>query len=414
MMKQLNKILISVFLLIASGFTFAKGISVDTPYVREVPPGQMISASFMTLKNDTDKAIALVKASSDVAKTVELHEHVHDGGMMKMRQIPKIMIPANGVTVLKPGGYHIMLIGLQRKIKSGDKIKINLEFDNGDKQTITATVKKVMMGMKKGMKMNHMKGMQHSSMKMDKSHLNPMPNLMAVFKKMPEKLNLTAEQTEKLKAGIQQRSPRLKDLFATVSKYEKEILEAALADKPISDIDQLANNIAQERLNIINAKAGCAESVKKIMNPEQFARLIKIYKEKFAHKRHYTDDMQGKMAMLKHVNPMPNLMLVVKKKGDQLNLDENQAAKLKQWRDERNPVMEKQYKTIVKLENDLQDAALNNATPEKLAELADAIMQNRIKVIRGKLFCREKMKEILSPEQYKKIIELYKANFMTS
>jgi len=125
-MKAISKILAVAVLLLTSSLSFAKGMSVDNPYVREVPPGQMISASFMTLKNASDKEVALIKASSDVAKNVELHEHVHEDGMMKMRQVPKIVIPANGVTVLKPGGYHIMLIGLQRKIKAGDKIDINL------------------------------------------------------------------------------------------------------------------------------------------------------------------------------------------------------------------------------------------------------------------------------------------------
>jgi len=226
--------------LLTSSLSFAKGMSVDDPYVREVPPGQMISASFMTLKNDADKEVALVKANSDVAKTVELHEHVHEDGMMKMRQVPKIVIPAKGETVLKPGGYHIMLIGLQRKIKSGDKIDINLEFNNGEKKTITATVKKVMMGMK-GMKMGGMKGMKHGAMKMggmkmNMAYFHPMPNLMKVFKKMPEKLSLSAEQTEKLKAGIAKRLPKVKDLKAAIAKYEKEINEAALADKPISQV----------------------------------------------------------------------------------------------------------------------------------------------------------------------------------
>jgi len=402
-MKAMSKILAVAVLLLISSLSFAKGMSVDAPYVREVPPGQMISASFMTLKNASDKEVALIKASSDVAKTVELHEHVHEDGMMKMRQVPKIVIPANGTTVLKPGGYHIMLIGLQRKIKAGDKIDINLEYDNGEKETITATVKKIMMGMKTG-------GMKE--IKMDNSHLNPMPNLIQVFNKMPEKLKLTPEQIEKLKAEIKTQAPKIKDFLEAVRKNEKDLLNATLADKPLSDLDQFASNIMQERLNVINSEAGFADSIKKIMNADQFANLIKIYKEKFAKKPHYADNMQGKMAMLKHVNPMPNLIFVVDKMSDKLNLSDKQAMKLKQWRDERKPIMEKQFKTIIQLEGELQDAALNQAAPEKLAELADGIMQNRMKVVRGKAFCRDKMKSILNPEQYKKVIELYKANFM--
>ncbi len=409
-MKQLNKLVLALCLFLVTSLSFAKGMSVDDPYVREVPPGQMTSASFLILKNANDKEVALIKATSDVAKNVELHEHVHEGGMMKMRQVKEITIPANGERVLKPGGYHIMLIGLTRKIKAGDIVDINLEFNNGDKQAIKAKVKKIMQGMM--MKKGNMKGKMHSSKKMDTAHLNPMPNLAAVFKKMPEMLNLSPEQTEKMKAGVAERGPKIKDLFAAVSKYEKEIMEAALADKPLSDIDQLANNIVQERLNIINAKASCAESVKAMMDEKQFANLQTIYKEKMAKKLVYSDDEKGKIAMLKHVNPMPNLMAVVKKMGDKLDLNDKQKTKLKAWRDERDPVMTKQYKTIVKLENDLQEAALNNAAPEKLSEISDGIMQNRMKVIRGKLFCRDKIKSILKPEQFKKVLELYKANMM--
>ncbi len=415
-MKQINKIIITLILSISTTLSFAKGVNVEEPYVREVPPGQMISASFMTLKNDTDKEIALIKASSDVAKTVELHEHVHEDGMMKMRQIPKIVIPANGITPLKPGGYHIMLIGLQRKIKAGDKVNLNLEFDNGDKKTITATVKKVMMGMKmggmkKGMKMGAMNGMK--KMSNDTSHLNPMPNLMRVFKKMPEKLNLSKEQTEALAKGIKERSPKIKELFASLKKNESKIMKAALSGAPIAEIDQLADNIMQDRLAIMKGKTGCRESTKKILDEKQFKTMIELYRANMMPKAKKMNETQAKMAMIKHTNPMPNLMLVIKKMSDKLDLSTDQAAKLKAWGDERGPIMAKQYKAIIKLEKNILEAGLNNEPVDKIYQLADAITMERIKVIRGKLFCRDKMKSILNADQFKKVIELYKANFLS-
>lgn len=108
---------------------------------------------------------------------------------------------------------------------------------------------------------------------------------------------------------------------------------------------------------------------------------------------------------------MPNLMMVVKKMSDKLNLSEQQAADLKQWSDERGPVMAKQYKTVMKLEADLNEAALNNESTGKIAALSDGIMQVRIRIIRGKALCRDNMRRILNNEQYKKVKELYKANF---
>lgn len=144
----MNKLLLTVGLIVITGLSFAKDISVDSPYVREVPPGQMTSASFLTLTNSTDKEISLIKVTSDVAKNIELHEHIHEDGMMSMRQVTKVLIPANGKITLKPGGFHIMLIGLTLKIKAGDIIDLGLEFDNKEKQTIKAEVKKIIQGMK--------------------------------------------------------------------------------------------------------------------------------------------------------------------------------------------------------------------------------------------------------------------------
>jgi len=408
-MKQFNKLVLTLCLFLMAGLSFAKGISVDDPYVREVPPGQMTSASFLILKNASDKEIALIKATSDVAKNVELHEHVHEDGMMKMRQVPKIVIPANGETILKPGGYHIMLIGLTRKIKAGDIIDIELEYDNGDKQTIKAEVKKIMQGM---MMKGGMKGMKHGMMdKMKvKKHVNPMPNFILVYKKMGDKLNLTDEQKAKLDAGIKERGPKIAELTKLVMQIEKDIKEAALNDDSIDKIDQLANNLMQERLAIIKGKTFCRESAKEVLDEKQFGNMVKLYRENFTAKPKM-NEKQAQMAMKMHTNPMPNLMMVVKKMSDKLNLSKEQAAELKQWSDERGPVMAKQYKSVMKQEADILELSLNNAPEEKLAPLADGIMQVRMKIIRGKALCRENMRRILDDKQYAKVKELYKANF---
>lgn len=405
-MKRIFQIFLTTTLLLCTGVSFAKGISVDDPYVREVPPGVPTSASFLILKNDSDKEIALIKATSDVAKDVELHEHVHKDGMMEMRQVQKISVPANGTTALKPGGYHIMLIGLTRKIKSGDVVDLALEFDDGSKQAIKAEVKKIMKGMMGGMKKSGMKDMKL------KKHVNPMPNLMRVYKKMGDKLNLSAEQVIKLDDGIKERGPAIKSLTELVAKIESDISAASFNDEPLEVIDQLANNLMQERLAIIKGKTYCRESTKKVLDEKQFKKLLGLYRENFT-SMPKMNEIQAKIAMIKHTNPMPNLMLVVKKMPEKLNLNEEQAAKLKQWNEERGPVMAKQYKAVMKLEADLNEAALSNEPTEKLAPLADGIMQVRMKIIRGKALCRDNMRRILDDKQYATIKKLYKENYMS-
>lgn len=123
-------------------------VSIEDAYARAVPPGQTNSASFMMLKNSEAKDLALVSAQSPVAKAVELHNHISEDGVMKMRQVQQISVPASGSVTLQPGGYHIMLIGLNQDLNEGQEIDLTLEFSDGSNQTLTLPVKKVMNGMK--------------------------------------------------------------------------------------------------------------------------------------------------------------------------------------------------------------------------------------------------------------------------
>ncbi|MBN2646941.1 MAG: copper chaperone PCu(A)C [Thiotrichales bacterium] len=128
----------------------AEQIEIENPFAREVPPMAPASASFMQLNNLSDQAIDLVQAYSDAAQTVELHTHTNDGGVMRMRKIEKISIPANGMTELKPGGLHIMLISPTKPIKVGETVEVELEFVDGSRKLVAMPVKSFK-GMKMGM-----------------------------------------------------------------------------------------------------------------------------------------------------------------------------------------------------------------------------------------------------------------------
>ncbi|HTU00701.1 MAG TPA: copper chaperone PCu(A)C [Candidatus Sulfotelmatobacter sp.] len=99
------------------------------------------SAVYLTLSNAGSQPDALVSAATDAARTVELHEVVQEGGVMKMRPIPSIPVPAGGKVELKPGGYHIMLLGLTHDLKPGDKVAVTLKFDHGGELRVDAAVR---------------------------------------------------------------------------------------------------------------------------------------------------------------------------------------------------------------------------------------------------------------------------------
>ncbi len=141
------------FFFIALLFTstiFANDIVISDAYVRAVPPNVQNSASFMKITNNSDKTISLLSANSNIAKNVELHKHTMSNGMMKMQQVKEIKIPANSTVELKPGGLHVMLFGLIKKIKPNDNVDyITLNFsDKTSLKIINIPVKSVMMGMK--------------------------------------------------------------------------------------------------------------------------------------------------------------------------------------------------------------------------------------------------------------------------
>lgn len=142
--KYFNKIMI-MFFVFATLMTnsYAGNISVMHPHVRAVPEGQPNSAAFMVLKNNTDQDRSLINARSNISKAVELHTHKKEGGMMRMRRVDEIDIKANSKTALKPGGLHIMFIGLKHQLNKGDKIELELIFDNGEEVKLFVPVKNV-------------------------------------------------------------------------------------------------------------------------------------------------------------------------------------------------------------------------------------------------------------------------------
>jgi len=117
------------------------GIAVSDAWARPSPMMERAGAAYMVLQNNGATEDKLLSVESDVAKTIELHETKEMNGMMQMSPVPNIPVPANGKTELKPGGLHVMLIGLTRELKAGDKVQLTLNFEKAGKVPVTAEVK---------------------------------------------------------------------------------------------------------------------------------------------------------------------------------------------------------------------------------------------------------------------------------
>jgi copper(I)-binding protein len=141
-MKKLT--LLAAGLLISAGAFAgaADNVTVQDPYVRLAPPNAPATGAFMVIKNNGDKDVKVLKADNPASKVTELHTHLNEGGVMKMRPVPAIEVKAKGEAVLKPGGLHVMLIDLKAPMKEGDVVPITLTFDDGSSKKVDAKVVK--------------------------------------------------------------------------------------------------------------------------------------------------------------------------------------------------------------------------------------------------------------------------------
>jgi copper(I)-binding protein len=117
-------------------------IIIKDAWIQEGPPSQTITAAFMLIENHNPEEISLLSAVTDVARTVELHKMELEDGMMSMRKVASINIPAGGSVELKPGGYHLMVIGVSKELKEGTDVKVTLRFSSDIQKTVIVPVKK--------------------------------------------------------------------------------------------------------------------------------------------------------------------------------------------------------------------------------------------------------------------------------
>ncbi len=121
--------------------TAADSVSVSDAYVRASPPGAPTAAAFMILRNSDSVDHQLVVVSSSISKAAELHTSLVEDGMMRMRRMGRVTIPAKAAVVFETGGLHMMLIGLRGDPKPGDEVEIELGFEDGSKTILSVPVR---------------------------------------------------------------------------------------------------------------------------------------------------------------------------------------------------------------------------------------------------------------------------------
>ncbi len=121
----------------------SKGVTVAHPWARATPGGAQVGSVYFEVKAQRGRGDKLIAARSPVAGSAEIHSHVMEQGIAKMRRVDAVAVPAGRSIVLRPSGYHIMLLDLKQPLNEGDLAKVTLVFETAGEIEVDATVEPI-------------------------------------------------------------------------------------------------------------------------------------------------------------------------------------------------------------------------------------------------------------------------------
>jgi periplasmic copper chaperone A len=146
MMTAIRRMSVLLVLLLAGlGLAHAQGsatLTVDGAWARATAGLARNGAAYMTIHNTGAAADRLVAAASPVAGSVELHAHIKDGDVMRMRQVMAVEITPGEPAVFQPGGLHVMLLDLKAPLKDGERFPVTLTFEKAGQVTVSVEVRR--------------------------------------------------------------------------------------------------------------------------------------------------------------------------------------------------------------------------------------------------------------------------------
>jgi len=131
-----------LFTVVAQAHDYTLGsLSIDHPWARATAPGAPVGGGFMSINNAGDQPDRLIGAAADFAAEVQIHESSKADGMMRMQHLPDgVVLPEGETLVLRPGSYHLMFVGLQRRLVEGERETVTLEFERAGEIEVELTI----------------------------------------------------------------------------------------------------------------------------------------------------------------------------------------------------------------------------------------------------------------------------------
>ena len=143
MYRNLHALAAASLLSLSASLAMAQSahVEIKDAWARATPGGTQTGAAYVIVQSPSGDR--LTGASAPVAQKAELHNMTMDNGIMKMREVEGIDLPAGKAVTLKPNGYHIMLMGLTQPLKEGETFPLTLTFAKAGSETVIVTVQKV-------------------------------------------------------------------------------------------------------------------------------------------------------------------------------------------------------------------------------------------------------------------------------
>lgn len=118
-------------------------VTIVEPWSRALPPNAPNGAAYFRVENRGGESDRIVSARTDIAESVEIHTHEMDGGMMKMRRVESVEVPAGGEARFKPHGLHLMLFGLKEPLAGGTSYALTVVLEKAGELDVSVDIKRV-------------------------------------------------------------------------------------------------------------------------------------------------------------------------------------------------------------------------------------------------------------------------------
>lgn len=137
----MRRLFLAALLLASCGKGGPSDIQISEPWARETVTGQTATAAYMTIANDGSGGDRLVSVKADAPAMAMLHSSESSGGVARMRSMDAgVAIPAGGKIEFRPGGSHVMISGLPAPLRSGQTLKLTLQFEKAGARAVNVPI----------------------------------------------------------------------------------------------------------------------------------------------------------------------------------------------------------------------------------------------------------------------------------